>query len=142
MTLGIFFVASASSSVELGLVKGLLPVDPGPSLPELSPNFDLCDTFVGILPFTGPDDDGLVRELEGEGPGVVLGLFEAFVRSRKVRELAGTGTVARGTDDIDCEAETSRGVNIAIVRSSHGSTDPRAGSDTRPPRRFFVAVSS
>jgi len=40
MTRGIFLVAGASSSVELGLVKGLLPVDPRPSLLELSPNVD------------------------------------------------------------------------------------------------------
>lgn len=85
---------------------------------------------------------GLVREAEGEGPGVVLLPFEVFVRSRKVRELTGTGTVARGADDVDCEAEESRGLNISNVRWSHDSTDPEAWSDGRPPRRFFVADSS
>ena len=40
MTLGIFLVAGASSSVELGLVKGLLPADPETSWPELAPKFD------------------------------------------------------------------------------------------------------
>jgi len=142
MTLGIFLVTGASSSVELGLVKGLLPVDPGSSLPSLPSNFEPCETFVDILSLTDTDDEGLTREFEGEEPGVVLVLFEALVRSRKVRELGGMGTMARGADDIDCEAEASNGVNIANVRSSHGSTDPWAGSEARPPRRFFVADSS
>jgi len=73
---------------------------------------------------------------------VVLLPFEGFVRSRKVRELTGTGTLARGADDIDCEAEESKGLNISNVRSSHGSTDPGAWSEGRPPRRFLVADSS
>lgn len=85
---------------------------------------------------------GLVREVEGEEPGVLLLPFEVFVRSRKVRELTGTGTVARGADEVDCEAEESRELNISKVRSSHGSTDPGAWSEGRPPRRFFVADSS
>lgn len=85
---------------------------------------------------------GLVREVEGDEPGVLLLPFEVFVRSRKVRELTGTGTVARGADEVDCEAEESRELNISKVRSSHGSTDPGAWSEARPPRRFFVADSS
>jgi len=76
---------------------------------------------------------------DGEGFGVSL---FPFARSRSVLELGGIGTVARGAEAVACDAALSKGPKIARVRSSHGSIEPCAGSDGRPPLRFLVAASS
>jgi hypothetical protein len=127
MTLGSFLADGASSPAELTLDRELL-------------SSDIYGLALGVG--DGFDDVGttdFVLEADGDTIGVA---FFAFVLSRSVRSLRGTGTVVRDVDPVACVAASSKGVKIARVRSSQGSTDPAAGRDGRPPRRFLVAVSS
>ena len=80
-------------------------------------------------------------ELGGGDDGVVL-LALVFDLSRRVLELTGIGTATRGTEAVAWEAAASEDANVLRVRSSHPSTEPWDVSESRPPRRFFVADSS
>jgi len=114
----------------LGLVKGLLPGEDGLSY---------FTAFADLLVET---ETGFVRLGMGDEPGV--GLVFLF-RSRRVLSLAGTRTAAdvRGFERPNTsKAAFSRGVKMASVFSSQGSTDPCAGREGRAPRRFFVAFSN